>query len=138
MKFSYWPLLLCLGILTFGGSVKADEDSSVARQMKQIAKNFKALSSQVSDVTKKDASLALVASMRKAVAAVGSMDPAPAAKLEGESLKSYMAEYQKGLSEMDAQFQDLEKAIASDNVKASQEILDNLNKLKKVYHSDLR
>jgi len=139
MKNKYWPLLICFGLLSLCSSlVNAEEDSSVARQMKQIAKNFKTLSGQVSDVTKKDSSLELVGSMRKAVASVRSMDPAPAAKLEGESLKTYMAEYHKGLDEMDAQFQDLEKAIASDNLKGAQEILDNLNKLKKVYHSDLR
>ena len=139
MKKGYWPLLICFGIVTFWGALaKAEEDSSVARQMKQIAKNFKTLSGQVSDVTKKDSSLELVGSMRKAVASVRSMDPAPAAKLEGESLKTYMAEYHKGLDEMDAQLQDLEKAISSENVKSAQEILDNLNKLKKVYHSDLR
>jgi len=139
MKNRFESLLICLGLLTFCGSfAKAEEDSSVARQMKQIAKNFKALSGQVSDVSKKDSSLQLVGSMRQAVADVRSLDPAPAAKLEGESLKTYMAEYHKGLDEMDAQFQDLEKAIASDNLKGAQEILDNLNKLKKVYHSDLR
>jgi len=139
MKKRYWPLLVYLGILTFcGGLVQAEEDSSVARQMKQIAKNFKTLSGQISDVSKKESSLQLVGSMRKAVANARSMDPAPAAKLEGESLKTYMDEYHKGLDEMDAQLQNLEKAISSDNVKAAQEVLDNLNKLKKVYHSDLR
>ena len=139
MKKRYWPLLVYLGILTFcGGLVQAEEDSSVARQMKQIAKNFKTLSGQISDVSKKESSLQLVCSMRKAVANARSMDPAPAAKLEGESLKTYMDEYHKGLDEMDAQLQNLEKAISSDNVKAAQEVLDNLNKLKKVYHSDLR
>ena len=139
MKNKYWPLLVCFGILSFCSSlVNAEEDSSVARQMKQIAKNFKTLSGQVADITKKDVSLELVETMRKSVAAVRSMDPAPAAKLEGESLKTYMAEYHKGLDEMDAQLQELEKAISSGNVKGAQEILDNLNKLKKVYHSDLR
>lgn len=139
MKNKFGSLILCLGILTLGClSAKAEDDSSVARHMKQIAKSFKSLSGQVSDINKKESSLALVTSMRKAVAAVAPMDPAPAAKLEGESLKSYMDEYHKGLNEMDTQFQNLEKAIASDDVKGAQEILDNLNKLKKVYHSDLR
>ena len=116
----------------------AEKDSPAAIQMKQIGKSFKTLSALISDPTKKDSSLQIVDAMQNAVNASRPLIPAPAAKLQGDSLKTYMREYAKGLDELDANLQALKKAISSGDTSASQGLLETITKLKKTYHSDLR
>ena len=106
--------------------------------MKNIGKDFKTLSAQISDPAKKESSLAIVDSIRAAVHASKPLVPDPATKLDAEASKKYMREYVKGLEELDAALQDLKKSISADDVPAAQSKLSSINKLKKTYHSDLR
>jgi soluble cytochrome b562 len=115
-----------------------EKPSPAAIQMKNIGKDFKTLSSQISDPAKKESSLAIVDSIRTAVHASKPLVPDPATKLDAEASKQYMREYLKGLEELDAALQDLKKSISADDVPAAQSKLSSINKLKKTYHSDLR
>jgi hypothetical protein len=115
-----------------------EKPSPAAIQMKHIGKDFKTLSSQISDPAKKESSLAIVDSIRTAVHASKPLVPDPATKLDAEASKQYMREYLKGLEELDAALQDLKKSISADDVPAAQSKLSSINKLKKTYHSDLR
>lgn len=118
--------------------ISAEEDSPAAIQMKHIGKGFKTLSTQISDPTKKESSLKTIDAMLLAVNASKPLIPAPAGELKGDSLKTYMREYAKGLSELEASLQDLKKAVAAGDTSAAQNLLSAINKLKKTYHSDLR
>jgi len=135
---SFLFLITALTILPTMTAIGAEKDSPAAIQMKQIGKSFKTLSTQISDPAKKDSSLQIVDAMQNAVNAARLLIPAPAAKLQGDSLKTYMREYAKGLDELDANLQDLKKAISSGDTSASQGLLETITKLKKTYHSDLR
>jgi soluble cytochrome b562 len=115
-----------------------DEPTLVAVQMKQIAANYKSLKSQADDPAQKEASLALVAGMRQAVATARTGTPEPAEQLSGASLENYTNEFRKGLDELDADLQKLDAAIRAGETASIDSILDGLNSLKKTYHSDLR
>jgi len=115
-----------------------DEPTLVAVQMKQIAANYKSLKSQADDPAQKEASLALVAGMRQAVATARTGTPEPAEQLSGASLENYTNEFRKGLDELDADLQKLDAAIRAGETASIVSILDGLNSLKKTYHSDLR
>jgi soluble cytochrome b562 len=115
-----------------------DQPTVVAVQMKQIAENYKSLKSQADDPAQKDTSLALVAGMRQAVATARTGTPEPAEKLTGSSLDNYMNEFRKGLDELDADLQKVDTAIREGQTASIASILDDMNALKKTYHSDLR
>lgn len=115
-----------------------DQPTLVAVQMKQIAENYKSLKSQADDPAQKDASLALVAGMRQAVATARTGTPEPAEQLTGPSLDNYMTEFRKGLDELDADLQKLDAAIRAGETASIGSLLDDMNALKKTYHSDLR
>jgi soluble cytochrome b562 len=115
-----------------------EKPSPAAIQMKHIGKDFKTLSAQISDLPKKESSLAIVDSMRAAVSSSKTLIPDPATKLDGEASKKYMREYMKGLEELDGALLDLKKSISVGDVPAAQSKLASINKLKKTYHSDLR
>jgi len=115
-----------------------DQPTLVAVQMKKIAANYKSLKSQANDPVQKEASLALVAGMRQAVATARTATPEPAEQLSGASLENYMNEFRKGLDELDANLQKLDAAIRAGETASIDSILDGLNSLKKTYHSDLR
>jgi len=118
--------------------ISAEEDSPAALQMKHIGKGFKTLSTQISDPAKKESSLKTIDAMLHAVNASKPLIPAPADKLKGEALKTYIREYAKGLSELEASLQDLKKAVAAGDTSTAQNLVSAINKLKKTYHSDLR
>lgn len=126
------------GLLTLSPALGEEVDSPAARQMKQISRNFKALMSQISDPAQKDSSIKLVDAMCEAVNASRGLTPEPAQDLQGESLASYLKEYNQGLDELAASLQDLKKAIASGDSSAEQTLISTINTLKKTYHSDLR
>jgi soluble cytochrome b562 len=130
---------LALLLLT-SACILADDDQPtlVAVQMKQIAANYKSLKSQADDPAQKEASLALVAGMRQAVATARTGTPEPAEQLSGASLENYMNEFRKGLDELDADLQKLDAAIRAGETASIDSILDGLNSLKKTYHSDLQ
>jgi len=130
---------LALLLLT-SACILADDDQPtlVAVQMKQIAANYKSLKSQADDPAQKEASLALVAGMRQAVATARTATPEPAEQLSGASLENYMNEFRKGLDELDAAIQKLDAAIRAGETASIDSILDGLNSLKKTYHSDLQ
>lgn len=115
-----------------------DQPTLVAVQMKQIAANYKLFKSQAADPAQKDASLALVAETRQAVATARTATPEPAEKLTGASLDNYMNQFRKGLDELDADLQKLDAAIRAGETASIGSILDDMNALKKTYHSDLR
>jgi soluble cytochrome b562 len=115
-----------------------DQPTLVAVQMKQIAANYKSLKSQADDPAQKEASLALVAGMRQAVATARTGTPEPAEQLSGASLENYTNEFRKGLDELDADLQKLDAAIRAGETASIDSILDGLNSLKKTYHSDLQ
>ena len=94
--------------------------------------------SQISDPAQKDSSIKLVDAMCEAVNASRGLTPEPAQDLQGESLASYLKEYNQGLDELAASLQDLKKAIASGDSSAEQTLISTINTLKKTYHSDLR
>jgi soluble cytochrome b562 len=76
--------------------------------------------------------------MRQAVATARTGTPEPAEKLTGSSLDNYMNEFRKGLDELDADLQKVDTAIREGQTASIASILDDMNALKKTYHSDLR
>ena len=119
--------------------VAADDRSTfVALQMDQIADGFKTLKGQASDPAQKDSSLAMVSSMRQAVSTARTGIPEPAEKLTGASADEFMATFRKGLDELDAALQKLDSAIRAGDAGTIYATLDDINSLKKTYHSDLR
>lgn len=129
---------ICLLLLATFSIAYADEPTVVAVQMDQIADNFKSLKTQADDPAQKDSSLALVASMRQAVATARTATPEPAATLTGAPLEEYMKTFGKGMDELDAALQKLDAAIRSGDASAIDATLEEINSLKKTYHSDLR
>ena len=123
---------------SLNNTLGAEKDSPAAIQMKHIGQGFKTLSSQISDPGKRDSSLQIVEAMQSAVNAARPLVPAPATNLQGDSLKTYMREYSKGLNELDSDLHSLKKAISSGDISAAQGLLEKITKLKKTYHSELR
>jgi soluble cytochrome b562 len=135
------PMKITLALLLLASAsllAQDDQPTLVAVQMKQIAENYKSLKAQAGDPDQKDASLALVAGMRQAVATARTGTPEPAEQLTGTSLDNYMAEFRKGLDELDADLQKLDAAIRAGETASIGSLLDDMNALKKTYHSDLR
>jgi soluble cytochrome b562 len=131
----FLSLLLSASLPLFAAD---DRPTLVAVQMDQIADGYKSLKTQASDASQKDSSLALVSSMRQAVATARTGIPEPAEKLTGASADEFMTTFRKGLDELDAALQKLDAAIRAGDAAIIYATLDGINSLKKTYHSDLR
>jgi len=138
MKTAHLFLASSVAFISALTPICAEEDSPAAIQMQQIGKSFKTLSIQISDPAKKDSSLKIIDNILQGVNSAKPLVPTPATELSGESLKAYLNEYAKGLSELEASLQDLKKAIVAGDTSAAQSLISSINKIKKTYHSDLK
>ncbi|MEI7864685.1 MAG: cytochrome b562 [Chthoniobacterales bacterium] len=136
------PRLVLLALFTsclLGSRVLAEEEeSAVDQQMKVMGRGMKKLSVQLADSAEKDASLEVIARIRKAVAEARNLQPSGAEERQGEEREAYMKTYLQGLEELDEKFATMEKAVADGDAAAAQKAFDDANALKKKYHSELR
>jgi len=133
-------LLLALLVSCVSGAraLAEEEESAVEQQMKIMGRSMKKLSMLLADPAEKDASLEVIARIRKAVAESRNLEPSGAEERQGEEREAYMKTYLKGLDELDEKFAEMEKAVGDGDAAAAQKAFDEANVLKKSYHSDLR
>jgi len=133
-------LLLALLVSCVSGAraLAEEEESAVEQQMKIMGRSMKKLSMLLADPAEKDASLEVIARIRKAVVESRNFEPSGAEERQGEECEAYMKTYLKGLDELDEKFAEMEKAVGDGDAAAAQKAFDEANVLKKSYHSDLR
>ncbi len=118
-------------------SLRADDDkpkSPLAIQMQGIAKDFRALRKVVSDPTQKDTALGLVKDMEAHAQKAKDLQPAKTKIIRPADQQQFVADYQKQMDVLIADFGKLEQDVTAGNTADASAMLDRLNQDKRDGH----
>ena len=133
--FAAFLLLLNLLVPAIGFAQGDDDQSPLGKEMGAMNRNFKTLSRQYADPTKKASSLELVTSIQKNVENEKKLTPSKAEKAADK--KKYMDTFQKDLDDLGKEVAALKDAISADKPDAVKAELDKINKMKMSSHKEL-
>ena len=135
---SFRALLSLLLLVSSPCFAAESADSPVALRMKDIARDLKTLSGQISDASQKDASVELIAAIRKNIEGAKTQKSGPASELSGAKLEEYQKRFAKGLGDLDDRFGKLSAAVKAGDSKQIAALFGEINALKKEFHKELR
>jgi hypothetical protein len=110
------------------------DHSPLAQSMKTIQMGFRTLKRQISDPTKKDDSVKLVAKMKDAVKKSETYEPPSAADLPAAEKPAFIADYKKQLEGVAATLDKLSAAITAGDTATASKLLDTINQEKREGH----
>lgn len=108
----------------------AEEHTPLEDQMSAMNKAFKTLKKQAEDASKKDASLELIATMKKSAAASKDLAPAKAKDVPEKDRAKFVEDYKAAMDQLIAGIDKLEKAVKAGDGAAAKAAIDDLNKQK--------
>ena len=132
--FRFVALALFLSLHAFADTEKPK--SALGIEMEAMNKSLRLLRRQVSDPSKKDSSLALVANMEKNAATAKSLVPARAKDVPENEREKFIAGYQSGIDELIHELAKVEEAIRGDRGDESKKLLDELQSIKRKSHEE--
>lgn len=130
--------LLTLALtLAIGCSVSfAEEDTQLAKDMKTVNKSLRTLKRQVEDTSKKDDSLALIATAKTAIEACMKQDPAKTKDVPAAEKAAYLDKYKAQMTDLAKSFDELEAAVKADKVDDAKKVFEKLSEQKEKGHKD--
>jgi soluble cytochrome b562 len=123
-----------------GAAAPAHEEkkTELGEKMSAFAKAFKALRLQVTDATKNESSLKLVATMRENAEAAAKLEPAKKVEVPAADQAKFEADYAEQMKNFIADIAKLEDALKTGNNEEAKKLTDTLNDDQKKGHKEFR
>lgn len=115
-----------------------EDDTELGKKMSAFAKAFKALRLQVTDATKNESSLKLVATMRQNAEAAAKLEPAKKADIPAADQAKFQADYAAKMKSFIDDIAKLEDALKAGNNEEAKKLTDTLNNDQKEGHKEFR
>jgi protein-disulfide isomerase len=109
-------------------------NDQLALVMKQMKKDFKALSTQVSDLSKNSASVQLAQDLEVQLKKAHDLVPDSVAQLQGPEKASALTEYQNQIQDTEAQAEKLVSSLQAGDNNGAAAVLNKINDMKKSGH----
>jgi Cytochrome b562 len=136
MKFkSLLTLALTLAV-GFTSALAAEDDTPLMKEMKTMNKSLRALKKQVADASKKDDSLALIATIKKSLEASMKLEPVKTKEVPAAEKAAYLDKYKAQMTDLAKTYDELEAAIKADKADDVKKALDKLSDQKEKGHKD--
>lgn len=143
MSPSLSPIMRSLRVLTMMASLamlavttaRADSDTPLEKQMQILARGMRQLSTGVADPAKQQENIALLESLRKAVADSKSLDPQKIATVKAADRDAFLEAYRNELDKLTQIFTDSEAALKAGSYDQAKSLLNGVAPVKKEGHS---
>ena len=136
MKLKSLLTLACTLALGFNVALAADDDTPLAKEMKNVNKSLRTLKRQTADASKKTENLELVATMKKGVAACLKMEPMKTKDVPAGEKAAYLDKYKAQMNDLAKTIDELEAAIKADKADDAKKLFDKLSDEKEKGHKD--
>ncbi|HRE82458.1 MAG TPA: cytochrome b562 [Opitutaceae bacterium] len=142
MKKVIFPLIALALISPFSfaqDKPKGDKkETQLESSMDKLSSAFRKLRRQITDPSKNENSLELVASIRAAAEESTKLEPAKAADIPADKRAAFVAEYKKQMQEFLVQVDALEAALKAKNNTSADEIVKKLAASQKAGHKEFK
>ncbi|HEY9155011.1 MAG TPA: cytochrome b562 [Opitutaceae bacterium] len=115
-----------------------EPETELGKQMEKMGHAFKKLRKQVGDASQNASSLELVATARKAAEESLTLTPAKAATLPEAERPKFIADYQDGIKQLIAKFDDLSAALKANNNEEAQKIFKDIGSFQRKEHHEFQ
>jgi len=136
MKLKTFLTLLTTAALGLTAAFAAEDDTPLAKEMKSVNKNLRTLKRQVADASKKDDNLALLATIKKNIAAALKLEPAKTKDVPAAEKAAYVDKYKQQMSDLGKSFEEIETAIKADKTDDAKKLFEKLSQQKEKGHKD--
>ena len=131
--------LLTLAVtLAFGFTTAfaAEDDTPLAKEMKSMNKSLRTLKRQVADASKKDDNVALIAGIKKSLAASMKFEPAKTKEVPAAEKAAYLTKFKQQMTDLGKTYDELEAAIKAGKTDDANKALEKLSQEKEKGHKD--
>ena len=131
-------LLTLAATLAFGftAALAAEDDTPLAKEMKAMNKSLRTLKRQVADASKKDDNVALIAGIKKSLAASMKLEPAKTKEVPAAEKAAYLTKFKQQMTELGKTYDELEAAIKAGKAEDANKALEKLSQSKEKGHKD--
>ncbi len=136
MKFRILLTLLTTLTLGFTSTVRAEEDTPLAKSMSAMNKSLRMLKRQLADATKKDDNVALVGKIKGNIAEALKLQPAKTKDVPEAEKAAYIEKYKAQLGDLDKTFTGIEDALKAGKTDDAKALFEKLSEQKEKGHKD--
>ena len=131
-------LLTTLVALTIGfqASVRAEDDTPLAKNMSGMNKALRTLKRQVADAAKKDENVALLEKIKASLVEAAKLEPKKTKDVPAAEKAAYLEKYKKQMADLSKTFEDIETAVKAGKTDDAKALFDKLGEQKEKGHKD--
>ena len=136
MKIKSLLTLLTAAALSLNVVFAAEDDTPLAKEMKNVNKSLRTLKRQVGDGAKKAENLELLATIKKSLAASTKLEPAKTKDVPAGEKAAYIEKYHKQMADLGKSFDEVEAAVKADKPEDAKKAFEKLSEQKEKGHKD--
>jgi soluble cytochrome b562 len=131
-------LLTTLVALAIGipSTVRADEDTPLAKNMSAMNKALRTLKRQIADATKKEENIGLIGKIKAGIVEAAKLEPKKTKDIPAAEKAAYLEKYKKQMEELGKTFDGIETALKADKADEAKALFDKLAEQKEKGHKD--
>ena len=131
-------LLTSLIALTIGfqASVRAEDDTPLAKNMSGMNKALRTLKRQIADASKKDENVAMVEKIKTSIAEAAKLEPKKTKDIPAAEKAAYLEKYKKQMGDLGKTFDEIEAALKAGKADDAKALFDKLAEQKEKGHKD--
>ena len=131
-------LFTILTTLTFAlsASVRAEDDTPLAKNMSGMNKTLRTLKRQLGDSSKKDENVAMVEKIKASIAEASKLEPKKTKDIPEAEKAAYIEKFKKQMADLGKTFDDLATALKAGKADDAKALFDKLAEQKEKGHKD--
>ena len=131
-------LLTTLVALTIGfhATVRAEEDTPLAKNMSATNKALRTLKRQLADTSKKDENVGLVGKIKANLVEAAKLEPKKTKDIPEAEKTAYLEKYKTQIADLSKTFDDMEVALKAGKTDDAKALFDKLAEQKEKGHKD--
>ena len=131
-------LLVFITLSFFTTGLRAEEDSPLEKQMQILARGIRQLNQQVTNPAKKQSSIDLLETLKKAAVDSKSLEPRMTRNIPADKKSAFLADYRTDLDELKDSLNQIEDAVKTDQYDKAASLFSAVNSIKREAHSKFK
>ncbi len=136
MKLKALLTLLVTLTIGFSASVRAEDDTPLAKNMSATNKLLRTLKRQIADPAKKDENVGMLEKIKTNVTEAAKLEPKKTKDVPAAEKAAYLDKYKKQLADLLKTFTDLQTAVKDGKLDDAKALFDKLSEEKEKGHKD--
>ena len=136
MKLKVLLTTLVAFAIGFHATVRAEEDTPLAKNMSATNKALRTLKRQIADSSKKDENVALIGKIKTNIAEAAKLEPKKTKDIPAAEKAAYLEKFKKQLGDLGKTFEEIEAAVKADKANDAKALFDKIAEQKEKGHKD--